>query len=186
MRLDLAIVKVGGSLYDIPDLGSRLNAWLTHLPAPKVLFVPGGGPTAEVVRHFDRIHQLGDEQAHWLALGALSLNARFLNRLLLSAPVIDHPDEARDTCILDPFAFLRRDDRLPHSWSVTSDAIAAHAALVAGAQHLILLKSVSIPEDMDWDEAGERGYVDPWFARTVRPALPRLQVRAVNFRDWTP
>ena len=43
-----------------------------------VLFVPGGGPTADVIRDFDRIHQLGEEQAHWLALAALQLNADFL------------------------------------------------------------------------------------------------------------
>jgi hypothetical protein len=58
--------------------------------------------------------------------------------------------------------------------------------VVYDADHLILLKSVTIPDGVDWDEAAERGWVDAWFARTIRPALPRLQVRAVNLRAWRP
>ena len=75
---------------------------------------------------------------------------------------------------------------LPHTWAVTSDSIAARVAVVSGAEHLILLKSVTIPEGMDWEEAAERGFVDEWFARTLRPARPWLKVRAVNFREWRP
>ena len=75
---------------------------------------------------------------------------------------------------------------LPHRWSVTSDSVAARAAVVSGAEHLILLKSVTIPEGMDWEEAAEHGYVDKWFARTIRPAGESLKVRAVNLREWKP
>ena len=193
MALRLAIVKVGGSLYDLPDLGPRLQAWLKQAPTPDVLLVPGGGLTADVIRQFDRIHRLGEERAHWLALDALQLNAHFLTWLLPSAAVIDHPERAAGgVAILNAFQFLSREKaacrkgRLPHCWAVTSDAIAARAAVVAGAEHLILLKSVTIPEGMDWAEAARRGFVDEWFAPTVRQAAPSLRVRAVNFRDWTP
>ena len=193
MNRSLAVVKVGGSLYDLPDLGPRLQAWLKQAPERDVLFVPGGGPTADVVRAYDRIHQLGEEKAHWLALDALQLNAHFLAWLLPAAAIIDHPSQAAGrTTILNAFQFLSGEKtscargRLPHCWAVTSDAIAARAAVVAGADQLILLKSVTIPEGMDWEEAGQRGFVDEWFARTVRPAWPRLQVRALNFREWRP
>lgn len=182
----MTVVKVGGSLYDLPDLGPRLRAWLRQFATEKILIVPGGGRTADVVRDLDRIHLLGDERAHWLALHALRLNADFLKALLPSVSVVDAPCEASGTCILDALAFLRRDGALPHCWSATSDSIAAHAAVVFGAHRLILLKSITIPERVDWETAAERGFVDAWFARTIKPALPRLQVRAVNFRDWTP
>ena len=90
MRRSLAVVKVGGSLYDLPDLGPRLQRWLNHVPANDVLIVPGGGPAADVIRDLDRIHHLGEENAHWLALEALRLNAHFIARLLPPADFIDH------------------------------------------------------------------------------------------------
>jgi aspartokinase-like uncharacterized kinase len=195
----LAVVKVGGSLFDLPDLAPRLRAWLEQAPASDVLLVPGGGPTADVVRNFDRVHRLGEEASHWLALDALRLNADFLCRLLPAADVIPHWDrievarsEGAETFVLDPYRFAQwdwfanRHTALPHRWSVTSDSTAARVAVLSGAKHLILLKSVMVPEGMDWEEAGERGFVDAWFARTLRPALPRLQVRAVNLRQWRP
>ena len=196
----LAVVKVGGSLYDLPDLGPRLRAWLELAPGSDVLLVPGGGPTADVVRDFDRIHGLGEERAHWLALEALRLNADFL-AALLGAERVGRWDESRvakirkqgaRAFVLDAAAFARWDRdhggraALPSLWSVTSDSIAARVAVVSGAAHLVLLKSTTIPESMDWEEAGERGFVDAWFARTIRPAGAGLRVRAVNFRQWTP
>ena len=198
MSRSLAVVKVGGSLYDLPDLGPRLQAWLQQT-ASAVLLVPGGGPTADVVRDFDRIHRLGEERAHWLALGALQLNAHFLTWLLPSAAVIDHPEQAtRGVAILNAFSFLSREKaacrkgRLPHCWAVTSDAIAARAAVVAGAAELILLKSVTIPEGISWEEAARSGFVDEWFAPTLRearrrcgaPSLPQWQgSRPSNVRE---
>src|SRR5438067_12532377 len=85
-----AVIKVGGSLFDLPDLGPRLRERLKKLPA-KVLLVPGGGPAGDVVRHYDRLHRLGDELAHWLGLSALALNARFLVSLFPRGVIVAHP-----------------------------------------------------------------------------------------------
>ena len=56
---EAVVVKVGGSLYDLPDLGPRLRDWLKHLEAVPVLVVPYAGDAAElaiapVVLHFER------------------------------------------------------------------------------------------------------------------------------------
>jgi aspartokinase-like uncharacterized kinase len=184
-------VKVGGSLYDLPDLGPRLQRWLAaEIHSPAVL-VPGGGATTDVVRELDRRHALGEERAHWLALRALSLNAHFLAALLPGAAVIEEPtDFGADqpaVVILDAHAFLSRDEGrhgaiLPHAWAVSSDSVAARAAVVAGAARLILLKSVGVPGGLNWDEAGQRCLVDLTFAAVLR-AAPRLEVRVVNFRQ---
>jgi len=186
-----AVVKVGGSLFDLPDLGSRLRKWLAERPAGDLLVVPGGGPAADIVRAFDRLHALGEERAHWLALSALALNARFLASLLPDAVVVRQvqPRAAnplqRKIPILDPYAFAHADDGrpgcLPHGWAVTSDSLAVRAARLAGAAELILLKSVTLPANIDWAEAAERGLVDAYFPKAVEGFSA---VRFINFRCW--
>ncbi len=184
----LTVVKVGGSLFDLPGLGPRLARWLAALPAAGVLLVPGGGRAADAVRELDRLHGLGEEKSHWLALRALALNARFLADLLPGVRVVESPVEHGGVAVLDPLAFCLADERdrpadaLPRAWAVTSDSVAARAAAVAGAGQLILLKSVTVPPAMTWDEAARAGYVDAAFAGVVR-AAPGLEVRAVNFRE---
>ena len=88
--------------------------------------------------------------------------------------------------IVDGHAFARADERrpgsLPHCWDVTSDSLAARVAVVLGARRLVLLKSVSLPEAMDWPGAAGRGYVDGYFP-PVLSAAPRLTVELVNFRQ---
>lgn len=193
MRRSLAVVKVGGSLYDLPDLGSRLCRWLREQFAgvPLVL-VPGGGPSADVIRSLDRCHGLGEEAAHWLALRALTLNAHFLASLLPSAYVIDEMgevDRAEDNDrlpVLDVYEFARSDERSPdhllHSWAVTSDAVAARVAVVFQASRLVLLKSTTVPHGLDWTEAGRQEFVDEMFAGVLRGASSDLYVSCVNFR----
>jgi aspartokinase-like uncharacterized kinase len=179
------VVKVGGSLYDLPDLGPRLRRFLDALTHPARLIVPGGGRTADVIRAFDRDHRLGPGPAHWLALRACTLNAHFLAHLLPEAAVVAEPGQTRGLAILDPLAFVERDEGrpgcLPHHWDATSDSVAARAAVVAGAE-LVLLKSAPLPRGIDWDEAARTGHVDPVFPGIVRQA--NLRVSAVNLRAW--
>jgi aspartokinase-like uncharacterized kinase len=184
------VVKVGGSLFDLPDLGPRLRRWLNGLRERAVLLVPGGGPTTDVVRDLDRRHALGEESAHWLALMALAVNAQFLAALLPHAAVVDQvsacPELWRQGLVpvLDVYRFALDDERepgrLPHSWAVTSDSVAARVAVVAGARRLILLKSASIPDGTGWAEAARQGVVDPYFAEVVGRTLP---VQTVNLRQ---
>ncbi len=187
----LTVVKVGGSLYDLPDLGPRLGRWLREQAGERTILIPGGGDTADVVRGFHRTHGVGEERCHWLALRALSLNAHFLQGLVAGGMVVEDLGEcsaaweAGRTPVLDLFAFAVADeDRvgcLPHSWTVTSDALAARVAAVAGARKLVLLKSIAIPAGMAWPEAARLGYVDGAFAGVVREAAG-LEVRAIRFR----
>lgn len=186
------IVKVGGSLYDLPDLGSRLDHWLGQQAGERLLLVPGGGDTADVVRGFHRTHGVSEERCHWLALRALSLNAHFLEGLLARGVVVEDLRacqavwDSKQIPILYLHCFALADEGrpgcLPHRWTVTSDALAARVAAVTGARTLVLLKSITIPAGMSWEEAGRLGHVDPAFAGAVE-AAPGLEVRAVNFRE---
>jgi aspartokinase-like uncharacterized kinase len=188
------VVKVGGSLYDWPELAARLSDWLRPFvrEGTPLLLVPGGGPTADVIRGFDRDHGLGEEAAHWLALRALALNAHVLAAVLPGAAVVEAPEDAtrlwrrRLLPVLDAHAFARADEQrpgyLPHAWAVTSDSLAARVADVAGARRLVLLKSVTIPAGLDWAEAGRRGFVDEAFDQVLAGRRTAFDVVAVNLR----
>jgi 5-(aminomethyl)-3-furanmethanol phosphate kinase len=187
MKIDV-VVKVGGSLYDLPDLGDRLGAWLRELPKSKFVLVPGGGAAADLVRAWDQRQHMGEETAHWLALRALTFNAHFLASRLAGSRVIKNLDEtgAASIPILDMHAWAtmveRRGNRFPHTWQVTSDSLAAHVAIVSKAAQLILLKSVRLPEGMNWHEAARQGIVDSYFPQAISLAPAGLQIRVVPFR----
>ena len=86
--------------------------------------------------------------------------------------------------LLDALAFALEDESrpgaLPHSWRVTSDSIAARAAVVFRAERLILLKSTDVPPGTPWGEAAARGWVDAHFPRVA--ATLACPVEVLNFR----
>jgi aspartokinase-like uncharacterized kinase len=152
-----------------------------------VLLVPGGGLTADVVRELDRVHNLGEERAHWLGARSLTLNAHFLLELLPGSLLVPYPTEWLDGVrvgVLDAHAFARRDEgqsgSLPHTWDVTSDSVAARAAVVAAASELVLFKSTDVPESLNWSDAAGAGVVDRHLGEVVQAA--RLHVRLMNLR----
>jgi aspartokinase-like uncharacterized kinase len=184
MVTDCVVVKIGGSLFDLPDLGPRLSRWLRPIEDARVVLVPGGGPAAEVIRAYDRSHHLGEQASHWLALRMLQVNAHFLADLLAGAVIVTSPREPVSLAMIDAYAFAREDEtqpgRLPHTWSVTSDSVAARVACVAEARELVLLKSVAW-SGSDWQAAACQGSVDAYFPQVLRQR-PELRVRLVNLR----
>jgi 5-(aminomethyl)-3-furanmethanol phosphate kinase len=188
MSVSLSVVKVGGSLYEWPDLAERLARWLA--PFPAVLLVPGGGPSVDAVRALDRAQRLGEEASHWLALRALSLNAHFLAGLLPEAAIVTAiPEAGRRLCILEPYTFFRRDEErgkpLPHRWEISSDSLAVRVAERAGASVLILLKSIGWDTARPWEEASRAQVVDAYFREALRQSARPPTVRIVNLRQWT-
>jgi aspartokinase-like uncharacterized kinase len=176
------VAKVGGSLFDLPDLRDRLTAWLTgHCHRPVVL-IPGGGAGADVIRRLDAVHRLGEEAAHWLALRVMTVNASFLARLLRLPVMCSQTSAAPNPAVLDAHEFWRANDgpAAPrHSWQVTSDTIAAWVACHLGAD-LVLLKSADLPAGIEWEEAAVAGLVDTTFPELVRGR--GLSVSWVNLR----
>jgi aspartokinase-like uncharacterized kinase len=183
----MRVVKVGGSLYDWPELGERLRRWLASLDEERTILVPGGGPTTEAIRGYDTVHHLGEEASHWLALKTLSVNAYFLAHLLPGVKVVGHVKEMKGhLAILDVECFARDDEaregKLPASWDVTSDSLALRVAEVAGAKELVLLKSVEVPDPPNWEELGRRQVIDGFFGKIMARLPGNLRVRVVNLR----
>jgi len=168
----VVVAKVGGSLFDLPDLRERLARWAAGVQAGRILFVPGGGEAADVIRRLDRVHHLGESAAHWLAIRMMAVNAHVL-AALLGVPVTGSARQpaATPVAVLDAHAFCRDDEGGPgaveHSWRVTSDSIAARVATFLGGQ-LVLLKSVELPDGYTWEAAASAGLVDEAFPGVVR------------------
>ena len=186
------VVKVGGSLLDMPDLADRLRGFLESLSTRQLILVVGGGPGADLVRQRDRHEDLDDDKAHWLAVRAMSFNSFLIEALLEGSAVVSSIAQCRATWAeghipsLDPHSFLAADETsgaaaLPHRWTVTSDTIAARIARVSLANELVLLKSVSWPADANLSAAAEQGVVDEHLPRELQRA-PALRVRVENLR----
>jgi aspartokinase-like uncharacterized kinase len=191
--MNWTVVKVGGSLYDWPMLGERLAAWLMQHDADRVLIVPGGGAAADAIREMDRLHHLGEETAHWLAIRALSLNAHVVRTLVPECALVSDLTDCRTSChrlhVLDAFPFFMADemrpDCLPHTWQVTSDSLAKRVAVLLQANELVLLKSVDWT-GANWQEAIEAGIVDGHFGAALTGAGTGLRTHIVNLRAWIP
>ena len=76
--------------------------------------------------------------------------------LVWDADAIARAVRAGQVPVLAPSSWLRSADPLPHSWSVTSDSIAAWVAEAIGARELLLIKPPG---------ASGPDVVDPYFAR---------------------
>jgi aspartokinase-like uncharacterized kinase len=190
------VVKVGGSLFDFPDLVGALHRFLGRQgPAANVL-IAGGGPWADAVRQTFACRSLSESTAHWLCVRAMSLTARLLASLSAEWTLHDRWDDLYSWTrrsgdppavrLFDVETFLEQEEaqlpgrELPRDWSATSDSIAARVAQCLGGAELVLLKSKSLVPDTPIEEASEAGYVDRFFPQ----AVPGLQcVRCVNLRD---
>jgi aspartokinase-like uncharacterized kinase len=135
----------------------------------RLVIVPGGGPFADAVRAQDAASSLSDDAAHWMAVLAMDQYAHLIvSRMRRAVLVSDAADisAARDlghVPVLAPYAWLRRDDPLPHSWQVTSDSIAAWIARALGARRLLLVKPPGFtpgPDAVDGYFAQARGTLD--------------------------
>jgi aspartokinase-like uncharacterized kinase len=194
-RSCLTIIKVGGSLLDWLDFPRRMTEFLDARQAAdhaeRMVLIAGGGPAADLVRALDRVHGLGEETAHRLALHAMDLTAIILTELLPGTVAVQSFDtlsavrSAGAIPVLAPRLILAEVERsgqngLPASWDVTSDTIAAWIALQTAADRLILLKSAPLPLGTTRLEAARLGLVDSMFCIVARP-LQRVEY--LNLRE---
>ncbi|HEX4129506.1 MAG TPA: hypothetical protein VHZ24_05645 [Pirellulales bacterium] len=185
------VIRLGGSLLDLPNVVPRLLRWSAQQAIAGGAIVVGGGAAVDRLRERHEALELDNSTAHWMCVAAMAVNARRI-ATVLGVPLtgiapIDNEAFVDGLCVLDPWRVLWEEEprlvaeRLPESWDVTSDSIAARVAELLGIEELALLKS-RLPEP-GWTlaDAVEAGYVDrffPWAAR-------RLRVRCVDLRSET-
>ncbi len=201
----VTIIKLGGSLMDLHDLRSRLLRLISsntenNESIGRVLIIPGGGAAADEIRRLDRLASLTPEQSHRAAIDAMSSNAAVLARtfghpfdVVRSRAEANRAWDSARIPILCPATFLVEEERnvepnpslqftsskrLPASWDVTSDSIAAWIAHRWPASRLILAKSANAP-DGNISNWARNGSVDPGFESLSHD----LQVCWANLRD---
>ena len=149
----LTVVKVGGGLGDsaLPGLCTVLGELGERHP---LLVVPGGAGFADAVRDADRRFRLRAATSHRMAILGMEQFGWLLSDLIPGAVRCAGLPQVRagPTTVLLPATLPL--DRLPASWEVTSDSIAAWVAGRIGAGRLVLLKAVD-GLFADWPPRGE-------------------------------
>lgn len=186
------VIKLGGSLLDLPDLTRRLDAVRERCFESRALLIVGGGAGADAVRMFDAHFGLDEPAAHRLCIEAMRLNAKLVAQVWSRCAMVEHRAacdavwQRGDAAIVDPIAWLDADAArgvtIPPRWTFTSDSIAAHIAGQVGARRLTLLKS-TLPEKVcDVGEAVRAGLVDEEFecAATNVSAIDVIDLRHVQ------
>ena len=183
----LRVVKVGGSLFDLPDLGKRLTKWLDSLPPARNIFLTGGGRQVDEIRRRHTVEPLDEHAAHWMCIAVMNDTARWLSEHWNPAVFVEDlskVSELQTPWILAPREWLQKVEpqqpgtRLPESWDVSSDSITARLAICLEADELVLLKSAEPPSN-DLQSLAEVGYLDRFFPQ-LAAELPT--VRMVNLR----
>ena len=200
------VVKVGGSLLDMQNLGQRLASWLSAQPPAVNLLVVGGGGLVNAVRDLDSKHHFDAEFIHWQCVDLLDKTSAIFDELLprslehrlirqreeLSSYLDSYDKQSSSLAVVSPAAFYARggsEEVLPSSWDTTTDSISAFLAMSISAAELVLLKSAAPPsaENVEyggaehWTELAEHGYVDASFPRIASCVK---KIRCVNFRGF--
>ena len=193
----IRVVKVGGSLFDLPDLGQRLRDWLgCQRPAHNVL-IAGGGPLVEQIRAWHADEPIEDAAAHWMCVDLLTVTAHMLHAWMPEIPLVE------DDCLLcqrvgepgatifGPAPWMRHSEPglpgtwLPSNWETTSDSIAGRLAAALLADEFVLMKS-ALPRrktSRELSALAAVGYIDSVLAQ-MAPELP--PTRLVNLRALPP
>lgn len=183
------VVKIGGSLFECPQLAAAFQHWSEAQARGWNVIVAGGGDLAEAIRRADQVHALGDEASHWLCIDALRTTSRLLAAVLGGLRLVEsyadlaamlHSEQRPKEVVFDPYQFLHDVEpqlpgpALPQNWSVTSDSIAARLARGLGAVELVIFKAARQPPGKSLAELAQSGYVDAYLPVAARE-LPPIQ-----------
>jgi len=158
------VVKLGGSLYNTPELRLWLMALADYSAQQSIVIVPGGGPFADQVRSAQALHHFDDDIAHHMALIAMKQFGLLLSSLTAKCQLINGLETPSG-----PFSiWLPNDDvllesDLKKSWDISSDSIALWLANKFNAQQLLLIKRPSI-QTSSITELTSNSVIDAGFA----------------------
>jgi aspartokinase-like uncharacterized kinase len=141
----MQVVKIGGSLYDTPELKKWLKQLAKAAKDDSIIIVPGGGPFADTVRDAQKKWRFDNQQAHHMALlamaqyGILMHGLQQQSTLFYFQPSSPHPTGLN---IWIPNEELLKQSSIAQNWDVTSDSLALWLSQQLTAKQLCLIKRV--------------------------------------------
>ncbi len=177
-RTTPCVVKIGGSIFTRPDWPAVTTSLLREIHQP--LIVVGGGSVVDGLRAIDAVSPRPNQLVHELAIDAMTITARLVADAL-GVPLVA-TTQGTTPAVLDVAAWLTTAapfPDLPASWDVTSDSLAA-AAAIAGHRSLLLAKAAAPPTGATTLESlAAAGWVDAYFP-TAATALPTIAWAATH------
>ena len=150
MTYKTALFKIGGTIFeDFENLSSTISQFSQLYEKEviqKIILIPGGGSFANFIRKIYNDLKLTDELAHWMSIISMNYNGIELGKKFPKLEVFEDFNKLKEIgksyCIFLPYQFLKENDKLPHSWDVTSDSITLFLAQKFGLNECFLIKDV--------------------------------------------
>ena len=184
----MLIIKLGGSLAQAQTLLKCLDKIEINYSHQKVIIVPGGGAFADQVRIAQSHWHFDDTTAHKMAILAMQQMALLIQGLksdwVLADSTISLSEglKANNVLIWSPCIKELAANHIAESWDITSDSLAAWLANKLSAQHLILVKSASIDQNLSLQELSEIGVIDKCFCEFVSDSDFKIDI--INQADF--
>ena len=147
--MDAIVVKVGGSLALYPEKLRSLCLKLNEASKKqKLIIVPGGGESADVVREYDKRFNLSSLAAHRMAILSMDQYGLLLSDLMQNSRITNELEYVQSILDMDklpvllPSNLLFCETSLENSWDVTSDSISVFIAGQLEANKVVLVTDV--------------------------------------------
>lgn len=181
-RRRLIVVKLGGSQAFAPEL----RAWLAAIARARgsIVVVPGGGPFADAVRAAQAAMGFDESAAHAMAMMAMAQFGRALASLEPAIRLVSSRAAIRRALnegmipawAPEPMANAAR---LPETWALTSDSLAAWLAGELRAEALVLVKHGRFEgASLSARDLAAREVVDPLFPHYLAQSGARAYLAA--------
>ncbi|MFX1570521.1 MAG: hypothetical protein ACFFCV_19455 [Promethearchaeota archaeon] len=150
MSKNTALFKIGGKILDDFDNLSCTLSQLTQLFKEglfkRIILIPGGGSFANFIRKAYSELKFTEEIAHWMGIISMNYNGLELNKKFPSLQITENFEKLKENnkmfCIFLPYEYIKDNDRLPHSWDVTSDSISLFIAKELNLEECYFIKDV--------------------------------------------